>query len=103
MKSIKCSCGANAKPFMTDFEGFEVNGWKCEKCKEEYLDPRELNPILKLKKLEKENTLKAKVGVVGNSYTIRVPKPLIDAYHVRKGSFAKYKPTKEGFLVLFEQ
>ncbi|MBU2638840.1 MAG: AbrB/MazE/SpoVT family DNA-binding domain-containing protein [Nanoarchaeota archaeon] len=101
-KQIECACGGRAGEFFTDFHGFKVRGWKCRKCREEFLDPRGVAPILKLNKLIKENALKTKIGVVGNSMTLRIPKPLAEAYNLHKGEVVDYVLEKEGFMVKAE-
>ncbi len=98
-KKMDCACGGIAKEHFTNFKGFKVRGWKCGSCNEEFLDPRYVNPILKLNKLLRENRLKSTIGVVGNSFTIRIPKPLAEAYHLTKGKEVSYVLEKEGFGV----
>ena len=98
-KIMECACGGIAGEFITEFKGFKIRGWKCNKCAEEFLDPREIEPILKINKLLKEHKLKAKVGVVGNSITLRIPKPLATAYKLKKGEEVEYALEKEGILV----
>ena len=47
-KIMECACGGIAREFITEFKGFKIRGWKCNKCAEEFLDPREIEPILKI-------------------------------------------------------
>lgn len=98
-KTMGCACGGLAKEFKTDFHGFMVRGWKCKKRKEEYLDPRDVEPILKLNKLAKEHKLKSKIGIVGNSFTLRLPRVIVSAYDMFKGEEIEYVPQKEGVLL----
>ncbi len=98
-KTMECACGGIANEFQTMFHGYSVRGWKCSKCKEEYLDPRDAEPILKLMKSLKEHKLKSKIGVVGNSFTVRMPKVIAEVYGISKGELVEYVPEKDGILL----
>jgi len=89
---MECSCGGKATKTRLELDGFSVSGWKCSKCGEVYLDPRDVNPILKLKKLASEQMLSSKVGKVGNSLVLRIPKELADLYGIKKGRILKLVP-----------
>jgi len=98
-KTMECACGGTANEIYTGFKGHKVRGWKCKKCSEVFLDPRDIQPILKMNKMKKENKLKTKLSYIGNSYTIRVPKPIIDSYGWKRGDDIEFVPEKDGFII----
>lgn len=68
------------------FHSFEVNAWKCPKCKEIVYDEKEIQPILQYNKLkEKKKRLTVTVGVLGKSKIFRVPKIAERLYQINKG------------------
>lgn len=74
-QKIKCTkCGEWASPKKFHLEGFMVRGWKCPKCKEEYLSG-DVEKILLINKLKKK-PLAVKVGRLGESVIIRIPKEI---------------------------
>lgn len=81
-KALKCICGGTAKETLLSYKGFKLRGWKCSKCSEEITDPRDFNAYMELKRKQK---LKVKVGKLGNSLVLRIPKAIQDLHHIRKG------------------
>ncbi len=87
-KGMECVCGETAKESHTNIEGYKVRSWKCEKCGEEYLDSSDAEFVLLISKTRK-HPIKVKVGVLGESYIIRIPKELAEIMHIAKGKVAK--------------
>lgn len=87
-KDMKCSCGKIAKHTYTNIEGYRVKAWKCKTCGEEYLDSADAEFLLLLKKMKKK-PLTAKVGVLGGSYIIRIPKEIVEFMGIERGEEAK--------------
>lgn len=82
MDGMKCvTCGKAAKPATLRIDNSTVKGWKCV-CGEEYLDSNAVERLLMIKKLKEEH-LVAKVTKQGNSYAIRVPMEVIEAYGLK--------------------
>jgi antitoxin component of MazEF toxin-antitoxin module len=80
--SLKCyRCGGWARPAKLRFEGVEMRGWKCA-CGEEYLHPDDLEPVLIANKA-RHGAFKTKISKVGNSYSARIPKPIVDAMKLK--------------------
>ncbi|MBI5159327.1 AbrB/MazE/SpoVT family DNA-binding domain-containing protein [Candidatus Micrarchaeota archaeon] len=76
--NLKCvRCTRFATPAKLRIDGAEIRGWKC-KCGEEYLHPADAEWLLLMKKSEREK-LTAKVTKIGNSYSVRIPKEIVDA------------------------
>jgi len=98
----KCECGGTMKKVVTRFENYKVRGWRCPKCKEELIDPRDAQPILKMKKL-KSKGFTSTVGKVGNSLVVRIPSLVARALHVQKGEKARIIPKPNGIGAEFIQ
>ena len=93
---MKCGCGTQAKNIKTDLDLFDgeviiknVDGYYCPKCKEEIFtsDQAEIaRGKLKdtLPGFEAFKTRK-KVAMIGNSFSIPIPKDVADFVHLKKG------------------
>lgn len=55
------------------FNRFKIDGWKCNKCGEEYYNPEKTEPILILNKLRKSG-IKAKLKIFKNNFILSFPK-----------------------------
>lgn len=80
---IKCDCGTWAKPHKFHIEGFLVRGWRCPKCKEEYYSG-DIEKVLMLNKLKKR-PLSVKVGKLGESWIVRIPKDICTVVGLKVG------------------
>ncbi len=87
-KKMKCLCGKLAEETHVNLDGHRIKAWKCKDCDEEYLDSAEAQFLLMRKKMEKR-PLTATVGVLGDSYIIRIPKEIVEFMQIRKGEKAK--------------
>jgi hypothetical protein len=87
-KGMECVCGEIAKESHTNIEGYKVRSWKCKKCGEEYIDSGDAEFVLLASKTRK-HPIKARVGVLGESYIIRIPKEIAELMHIAKGKVAK--------------
>lgn len=86
MKMHCWKCNKNMKKIKDKFHGFEVDAWKCLKCKEVIYDEKAIQPILQYNKLEEEKKeLAVKVGVLGKSKIFRIPKIVEQIYGVYQG------------------
>ncbi len=89
-EEIQCIKGHLAKPKTFNVQGFEVRGWQCNKCGEiEYSD--DIQKYLIWNKLRK-NPLRVKVGVLGSSAIIRLPKEFLRLFNLKKGRFVELVP-----------
>ncbi|MDI6917362.1 MAG: hypothetical protein QMC80_06150 [Thermoplasmatales archaeon] len=81
--SIKCpECGGKCKPTRIDVEGFELQGWRCSKCKYELISPDDVEKAyLLLKARERE---KVKISKRGHSYMISIPRAIAKAIGIEK-------------------
>lgn len=83
-ESIPCECGKKAKRSVIRYKEYNVRGWKCSSCNKEYIHSEDSIRISRLENLKKKG-VKVKVGVVGQSIVIRIPKDLSEIYGLEKG------------------
>lgn len=90
-KGMDCiKCGGLAKPIKTSFQGNEIDGWKCIKCREVYYDPKQAQRILLLHKLEHED-LQAKLGKIRSNLILRIPKAVEESLRLKEGGTVKLR------------
>ena len=70
-------------------EGTNVRVWECAKCDEVILHPEDAQRMLVLNKLK--NGLSVKIGELGNSLVVRIPKELAVMYKMTKGGEIRLK------------
>jgi len=80
---IPCDCGEWASPKTFHVEGFVVRGWQCSKCKEVWYSD-DINQVLMMRKLKKQ-PIAVKVGKLGESQIIRIPKEVGVAVGLKTG------------------
>ncbi|MFC1752555.1 AbrB/MazE/SpoVT family DNA-binding domain-containing protein [Thermoproteota archaeon] len=83
MKCFNCNSNVNAKRQVFNIMGFKVRGWKCPKCGEEYYEGDDINKVLVYNKLKKG--IPVKVGALGNSLVMRLPKEVSSVFDIKKG------------------
>lgn len=80
-KCLKCKVMMKNEIF--NIKGFKVRGYKCPKCKDEVYFGDDLNKVLVYNKLKKG--IPVKVGVLGSSLVMRIPKEVSEALDIKKG------------------
>ena len=58
-------------------DGFKLRVWNCDNCKKTWYHPTDIQEYDGFKKL-RDKTFQVKLRIVGNSYTISIPKEIID-------------------------
>lgn len=96
-KCFKCNSIVNTKKRVFNIIGFKVRGWKCPKCKEEYYEGDDINKVLVYNKLKKG--IPVKVGVLGSSLVMRIPKEVSETFNIKKGKEVVLK-VKDNELVV---
>lgn len=96
MKPIKCLCGTMTKEFTETKEGVKIYGGKCPKCGEIYWSGGEM---LRWEILTGRRKLSRKVGIVGDSYVIRIPKKIVEESKIKLGDYALFEQAKNGILI----
>lgn len=85
MKYMKCACGSIARyKKHLKFNGIDVGGWACEKCKEVYYPPEKIEKILLLNQLKKMQ-FELKLSEVKSNLILRIPKKVSSALDLHKG------------------
>jgi hypothetical protein len=100
-------CGGTTERKMTEYieQGMVLGKFTadvCIKCDEQYFDSKTVDAIQAKSKAAGLFGMarKAKVGLVGNSLTIRIPKTLAEFLHLKKGQEVVLIPKeKREFLV----
>jgi hypothetical protein len=87
-KGMRCDCGGLARPSHTKVDGYKIRSWKCPRCDEEYLDSGDAEFVLLAKKM-KRKPITAKVGILGDSFIVRIPRDLAEFLGLKKGDNAR--------------
>ncbi len=82
-QKLECDCGEWASPKTFKVEGFKVRGWFCKKCKEIWYSD-DINQVLMMRKLKKQ-PIAVKVGRLGESEIVRIPKEVGIAVGLKVG------------------
>jgi hypothetical protein len=96
----RCSeCGSGMKELTAETpEGFEYKYFKCGKCGEEIVDMKQLHAIAgKYRKLKKYH---AKLSRWGLSLGLRIPKELVNKYHLKHDKEITLIPEDEGIKII---
>ncbi len=79
-----CSaCNDKMSKTRVTIQGVSVRAWECKKCKETLLHPEDAQKVLVLNKLRQG--ISVKVGKLGESLMVRLPKELTQFYRIEKG------------------
>ena len=90
MKGIKCICGKTAKYVKSlKFNNYDIDGWKCDSCKEVYYNPEKAEKILLLNKLKKHK-YHLKLSKVKSNLILRIPKEVSEAMNLQKGGEVEF-------------
>lgn len=80
-KCINCNVIMKKKELIV--ENIKVRGWECPKCNDTILHPEDAQKMFIFNKLRKG--LSVKVGTLGQSLIIRLPKEAAEFYAITKG------------------
>lgn len=82
--TILCkNCNEKMLPITINKNGFTIRAVKCPKCSNVVLHPEDLKEYEEYKKL-KDKKFKVKLRYVGNSYTVSIPREIIDFMNDRE-------------------
>ena len=82
---IDCDkCSIRMKKTAMKLEGFKVRAWQCPKCNDTLLHPEDTQRVLVFNKLRKG--IPVKVGSLGRSLIMRIPKEVAVFYNISKGN-----------------
>ena len=86
MKKLICwKCDTGMRRIVDNFQSFQVEAWKCPKCSDIVYDEADIQPILKYNKIKDSKKVTSKVGILGKSKIIRIPKTIEQIYNITKG------------------
>ena len=92
MRKLNCwNCNIAMKRIKDNFQGFKVNAWLCTKCKDIVYDEADIQPILKYNKLKTSKKFAFKVGILGKSKILRIPKSIEQIYNITKGKKIEFE------------
>ncbi|MBU4501804.1 MAG: hypothetical protein KKA79_04375, partial [Nanoarchaeota archaeon] len=69
-------------------EGFKLRSWKCPTCHEIWIHPADLQEYKKFQEI-KNKEFKVKLRMVGNSYTISIPREIVDYGDIKTDEIVK--------------
>ena len=58
---MKCECNGSMGKITTQWKGIEVKGWRCSKCGEELIHPRDAQKALEIDKARERKELVVKL------------------------------------------
>ncbi len=81
-------------------DGFKIRFWRCPSCKQVWSHPRDLEEYKKFKDL-KEKDFSVKLRMVGNSYTISIPREIISFHEIKHDEFVRLAMEDRERVVLY--
>ncbi|HLD12484.1 MAG TPA: hypothetical protein VJB87_02710 [Candidatus Nanoarchaeia archaeon] len=79
--TIVCDqCNKKTEKTAVPKHGFTMRGWTCPSCKKTWLHPDDQREFEEFKKLH-HREFNVKLRMVGNSYTVSIPREIIDFEH----------------------
>lgn len=100
MKGMKCICGKHARYVKhLKFNNHDIDGWKCDSCKEEYYNPEKAERILLLNKLKKHKYY-LKLSQVKSNLILRIPKEVGEVLNLRKGEEVEFSLGKANNIII---
>lgn len=95
MTEMKCvNCGNWAKEVVSKIGDFTVKAWRCDICKEEYIDTEDAQRILLFNKL-KNQVYKVTVEVHDDNYVLQIPKKIAEVIGIHQGELTTLKLTNK--------
>ena len=96
----KCTeCKGNMKGLIAKTpEGFEYKYFKCGKCGEEILNMNQLHNVAE--KYRAMKRFNAKISKWGMSLGVRIPKELVERYHLKDEEEVAIIPEEKGMRII---
>ena len=83
--AVLCNkCGKKMKKLVVERSGFKMRALECPNCGGRTYHPSDMEEFNKYSQLQKQN-FQVKLRKVGNSYTVSIPKELIDFFEEDNG------------------
>lgn len=81
-------------------DGFKIRIWACPECKKKWYHPGDMQDYNEFMELKKKK-FEVKLRPVGNSWTVSIPKDIIEFEEVSKTKIVKLCVDEPGKVVLF--
>jgi len=76
-------CSIKTERAVQNKNGFQIRAWVCPKCNKQWIHPLDQKKYEKFSQIKDKN-YKVKLRMVGNSYTISIPKEIILFHELEK-------------------
>ncbi|MBI1972658.1 hypothetical protein HYS50_01490 [Candidatus Woesearchaeota archaeon] len=70
-------CDQKTEKIITNKEGFQIRAWRCKECQKLWPHPLDMQEYENFQRL-KNKEFQVKLRLVGNSYTVSIPREIID-------------------------
>lgn len=97
---ICSSCNKKTVKGETVKDGFVIRTWRCPSCSQTWLHPGDMKEYQKFKEIRDKN-FSVKLRMVGNSYTISIPKEIISFHEVRRDELVRLALEDRDRVVLY--
>lgn len=81
-------------------EGFRIRSWRCPSCNRVWMHPADVSEYERFKELKDKN-FSVKLRMVGNSYTISIPKEIITFHELKRDEFVRLALEDRERVVLY--
>jgi len=81
-------------------DGFRVRVWKCPSCNKVWPHPGDMHEYEKFRELKNRN-FNVKLRMVGNSYTISIPREIISFHEVKRDELVRLAMEDKDKVVLY--
>lgn len=81
-------CNKKTEKGIVNKEGFQLRCWKCPECGEIWAHPGDLKEYENFQKM-KQKEFQVKLRMVGNSYTVSIPREIIEYGHITRDEVVK--------------
>lgn len=94
----KCSQKTEKSYIMKD--GFKVRTWHCLRCGKQWYHPKDIEEYNRFKELKLRN-FEVKLRPVGNSWTVSIPRDIIDFQEITTSKMVRMSMDEPGKVVLY--
>ena len=77
------NCNKKTEKSFSIKDGFKIRSWECSDCDKHWEHPQDLEDYKKFFSLKQKN-FQVKLRMVGNSYTISIPREIIEYTEIRE-------------------
>lgn len=100
MKNYTCECGGNMKLAQVEiYSGTKSEAYKCEKCGDVEFTEEQMRKALRKKEKSIEMVATRKIGEIGGSLVIRIPKSVENMMKLKKGEEVSLRVEKNKIIV----